>query len=44
MPDPESDLPGLIQCAWQVAAFDAVNKMRAIAKVTQTGIYHPLGE
>ena len=27
-----------------VAALDAVNKMRAIAKVTQTGIYHPLPE
>ena len=27
--------------SYKVAALDAVNKMRAIAKVTQTGIYHP---
>ena len=30
--------------SYKVAALDAVNKMRAIAKVTQTGIYHPLPE
>jgi NAD(P) transhydrogenase len=30
--------------SYKVAALDAVNKMRAIAKVTQTGAYHPLPE
>jgi NAD(P) transhydrogenase len=30
--------------SYKVAALDAVNKMRAIAKVTQTGPYHPLPE
>ncbi|MET0865949.1 MAG: Si-specific NAD(P)(+) transhydrogenase [Nakamurella sp.] len=30
--------------SYKVAGLDAVNKMRAIAKVTQTGIYHPLPE
>jgi NAD(P) transhydrogenase len=30
--------------SYKVAALDAVNKMRAIAKVTQTAIYHPLPE
>ena len=30
--------------SYKVAALDAVNKMRAIAKVTQTGIYHTLPE
>ena len=30
--------------SYKVAALDAVNKMRAIAKVTQTGIYQPLPE
>ena len=30
--------------SYKVAALDAVNKMRAIAKVTQTGLYRPLPE
>ncbi|WP_420122760.1 Si-specific NAD(P)(+) transhydrogenase [Nakamurella sp.] len=30
--------------SYKVAALDAVNKMRAIARVTQTGPYHPLPE
>jgi NAD(P) transhydrogenase len=30
--------------SYKVAALDAVNKMRAIAKVTQTGVYRPLPE
>ena len=30
--------------SYKVAALDAVNKMRAIAKVTQTGTYRPLPE
>ncbi|MEP6561586.1 MAG: Si-specific NAD(P)(+) transhydrogenase, partial [Nakamurella sp.] len=30
--------------SYKVAGLDAVNKMRAIAKVTQTGTYHPLPE
>ena len=30
--------------SYKVAALDAVNKMRAIARVTQTGAYHPLPE
>ncbi len=30
--------------SYKVAALDAVNKMRAIAKVTQTGVYQPLPE
>lgn len=30
--------------SYKVAALDAVNKMRAIAKVTQSGAYHPLPE
>jgi len=30
--------------SYKVAALDAVNKMRAIAKVTQTGVFHPLPE
>jgi len=28
--------------SYKVAALDAVNKMRAIAKVTQTGAYAPV--
>lgn len=31
-----------IAASKKVAALDAVNKMRAIANITQTGIYHPL--
>jgi len=30
--------------SYKVAALDAVNKMRAIAKVTRTGVYRPLPE
>jgi NAD(P) transhydrogenase len=30
--------------SYKVAALDAVNKMRAIAKVTQTGTYRPAPE
>jgi len=30
--------------SYKVAALDAVNKMRAIAKVTQTGAYAPVPE
>ena len=30
--------------SYKVAVLDAVNKMRAMAKVTQTGGYHPVPE